>query len=80
MKRFIFVECDELSDKGYNKAVKVYLLVSGGYPKFVGSNYKLSSASWYGYSAEAVQIVGKELGHKHNNYKFNSKNIEIRSI
>ena len=80
MKRYIYYEKDELSDRGYNMAVVVYQLRRGDFPLYVGANYKLSHASTYGYKGEACQVISREHGHKTDNYKMISKNIEVKGV
>ena len=77
MQQFIYIERDDLSNPGYDMGIEVYLLKFNDFPELIDSNYNLSHASTHGYQGEAVQLVGKKLGHKHDNYKFLSKNIKI---
>ena len=82
MKRYFYTEVDHLSDRGYNTAVEVYLLVPKGYPVFIGANYKLSSAAWRGYATEARRIIHAKCGHKLPDcYRdFPAKNVTLKSI
>ena len=83
MKRYIYTEVDNLSDRGCNKAVEVYLLRPNGFPTYIGGNYSLNSASWAGYMVEARKIVREKCGHRFvtDAYSgFISKNIKLGDI
>lgn len=80
MKRFIGVICDNLSNRGYNQAVEVYLLRNGNFPLLIGADYEIDSASTKGYKACAIDVACKRLGHKTDGYEFISKNIEMRVL
>ena len=80
--RYFFIECDELSDHGYNKALKVFLMVPGKYPEFVGANYAMDSRGWAGYRVEARKLVAKLCGHKlPNPYQdFPAKSVTLEGL
>jgi hypothetical protein len=84
MKRYIYLECDHLAGRGYNKAIEVYRLKAGGFPELVGACYELNSASWAGYRCEARLIVSVAGGHKlidNSIYKgFVSKSVQVRQL
>lgn len=81
MKRYIYIQCNEKADRGYNRAIEVYLLKRGGFPEFVHGHYALDSATWYGMRGEAIRIVNRIHGHKiDSNGGFVSNNIQIMSI
>ena len=44
VRRYFYVECDHLADRGYTRGVEVYKLVTNKYPKFIGGNYRLDSS------------------------------------
>ena len=82
MKRYVFIEVDHLSARGYNKAIEVYLLKRYAFPEFVGGNYKIQSASWKGDRTVASEIISERHGHKldQDGYNLLSQNIEIREL
>lgn len=84
MKRYIFVECDALSDKGYNKAVEVYLLRPDAFPLLIGSNYQMDSGSWAGHKCAAARIIHDKEGHELEGgsiyRKFASADVELRNV
>lgn len=77
--KYFYIERDDLSNRGYNKGVEVYKLVPGGYPKFIGGNYSLSSAAWAGYLVSARKLVKALCGHKlPDPYRdFPAKNVSL---
>lgn len=80
MKRYVYIHRDDLSDRGYNVGIEVYQLVRGGFPRFVGADYKINSASWKGAKATATMVACEKDGHKHDGYNFISKNIAIQEL
>ena len=71
--RFVFVRCDHLADPGFDMGITVYeIRKDGGFPHPVGMNTRILRESTYGGKSEAVQIAGKRLGLKHNDYAFAS--------
>ena len=71
--RFVFVRCDHLADVGFDMAITVYQVnAEGGFPDPVGMNSRILRESTYGAKSEAIRIVGKRLGLKHNDYVFDS--------
>ena len=77
MKRFLCVPCDQLAARGYNTALYVYRIKRNKI-YLIGGNYKISTASWGGYKAEAVRAVTRALGHKNDGYRFTAKNITMQ--
>jgi len=81
MKRYIYVEEDDLADRGFNRAVSVYQLQRGDFPRYVGSNFRIDVQSWYGYKLEAMKIISEKDGHKiKNQYSFINKNVELQGL
>jgi len=48
-RRYLWIEKDDLSDRGFDMAVEVYELHNDDFPHYVGGNYRLSHRSNYGY-------------------------------
>ena len=82
MKRFIYTERPDLSDRGYNMSVVVYELVDGNFPQEIGSNYKLSTASWKGGKSVAANIISEEFGYEltPRGYDLLSKEFKIEQL
>jgi len=83
MKRYFYVERDDLSDRGFNKGLEVYLLQHNGYPKFIAGNYRMNSAAWKGYVTQARQLIAEKCGHRLKsvyNESWHSKNVQLRDI
>jgi len=64
---------------GFNRTIAVYE-IKHNKPIYLGYNDKIDTASTYGDKGEAVQLISELKGHKHDNYKFLSKNINLYSI
>jgi len=63
MAKYFYLEVNHLADRRFNKAIEVYKLTRG-FPKMIGANYRMSSATWYGASPEARQIIRNKCGHQ----------------
>jgi hypothetical protein len=66
-------------DRGYNQTVVVYRM-RNNVPEYLGKNSKINTAVTYGPMGEAVRLVGKLCGHRHNNYRFDSPNIHLYQV
>jgi hypothetical protein len=82
MKRYIYIQCDHLADRGYNHAIRVYKLKAGGFPKYIGANYKINTASTKGDDAVAAKVVCEIEGYRmdRTGYYVANKDVEIRSL
>lgn len=78
MKTYMYTVSSS-SVRGYNRTIEVYRVIKNQ-PKFIGSNDRINTASAVGDKGEAVKLIGKLCGHKHDNYKFDSKNINLWSV
>jgi len=78
MKTYIYKAIDK-GDRGFNRTIVVYRVINNK-PVYLGSNSQIDTASTYGDKGEAVRLIGKLCGHKHDNYSFLSGNINLWSI
>ena len=79
MKTYIYTATEGSTARGYNRTINVYR-VKNNKPTWIGQDNKINTASTYGDKGEAVQLIGSVCGHKHNNYKFLSTNIQIFEV
>ena len=79
MKTYIYKAIDSSERRGYNRTIAVYRVINNR-PEYLGMNDEIQTAATYGDKGEAVQLIGKLCGHKHNNYGFISNNIKLYSI
>lgn len=82
MKRFFYIERPDLSDRGYNMSVVVYEDKDGEFPREIGADYKISTASWKGSKSVAANIVSNVYGYemKPGGYHILSDDIYIQQL
>ena len=78
MKTYLYKATDD-GARGFNRTVSVYRVINNK-PEWIGANDRIHTASTYGDFGEAVQLIGELRGHKHNSYKFDSKNIQLFEV